>query len=125
MEFKGVVKQVFSKTFAKKDGSGDVTTNEIWVEEEYGQYPQSGVFELKKDLPVPAEGESVTLQFSMATNEWTSPTGDFRVFGKNRCYRIDAASSGNAKTPSGQEPSHSAQAPDFLTQGDSSSDLPF
>lgn len=83
MEFKGRVLKVFDRTFTKKDGSGDVFMNELWLQEQTGAFPQSGLFELKGGLVVPREGDTVTIQFSMSTREWND-----KVFSKNRAWSI-------------------------------------
>ena len=121
MEFKGKVKKIFTKEFDKKDGTKGSST-EIWVEEEANQYPQSGVFEVGQKATAPKEGELVTIQFSMSTNEWQD-----KVFGKNRAWKIESERTDNE--PIGKitekEPD---PVPDFLKpkEGEADKDgLPF
>lgn len=121
MQFKGVVKKVIEKTFAKRDGSGNITTYEIVVEEPDGEYPQSGVFELKKNVSIPAEGESVTVTFNMRTSEWEG-----KFFGKNQAWKVESERLDN--TPVGSIPQPTQYAPEAAegsATGSGNDDLPF
>lgn len=119
MEFQGKVKKVMTKTFAKKDGTGDITTNEIWVEEQIDKYPQSAVFELSKNVSVPKEGDVLLIQFSMSTNEWQD-----KIFGKNRAWRIEVLESDVAQTAQTETTINSGTTA-YPQADDTSADLPF
>jgi len=124
LEFSGVVKQIFTKSGEKKDGSGTWTSTEIWVEEPDGQFPQSAIFELGKNVACPKEGELLRIKFSMSTNPWED-----RVFGKNRAWAIDTVSA-PPKTPNGsneEEDPYAALNTGATpgATGDDKDDLPF
>ena len=83
MEFKGQVKGIFKRTYDKRDGTTGESV-EVLVEELTSSYPQSAVFEVGRNATMPNENDIVTVYFSMNANVW-----NYRVFGKNRAWKIE------------------------------------
>lgn len=112
MEFKGKVKKVFEREFTKRDGE-KASSHEIWVEEMASQYPQSAVFEVGKNATLPKEGDLVTIQFSMSTNEWND-----RVFGKNRAWKIEIDQASQSAPEEIEDPLSVLDEPDTEKQAE-------
>lgn len=84
MEFKGRVAEIFDRSGISKEGK-PFKAYQILIEEQVGQYPQSGIFDIfGEKVEIPNMGDEVTVQFNMKANEWQG-----KYFGKNNIWKIE------------------------------------
>ena len=101
--------QVISDSFSKR---------EFIITDESSQYPQIIVFQFTQDrcdlLNAFSVGQEVKIHFNLRGREWTSPTGDIRVFNTLEAWRMEAVATA---------PQQQAPAPQVETGN--ADDLPF
>ena len=80
--------QVITDSFSKR---------EFIITDESSQYPQIILFQFTQDrcdlLNAFAVGQEITINFNLRGREWTSLTGDVRVFNTLEAWRIEAKAS--------------------------------